>query len=244
MIQKKNAKYDNCKIYSLDDKFLGFCDQKKYDWYVKKELVTVIDDKTIKLNFEPKLNGKDGKFEEYCKVEMKTQCVVCGNKKNLNKFHVIPSEFRKFFPIHMKSHASHDVVLVCTPCHNELNCIYGEYREFLLLKYNIEVNQESCKIKTCAKNQLKLINKSDKTKKNNIKMVNNETILNEYLGHPYSIEELEELKNLCIYDGIGSAKSIGEYIVSKNKNYLEQFEETWRNIFIEQIEPKFLPECW
>ena len=238
----KNAKYDNCKIYSQDDKFLGFCDLKNYEWYIKKNLVTIIDDKSIKLNFEPKINGKDGQFEEYCKVEMKTECVVCGNKQLLNKFHVIPLEFRKFFPMHMKSHASHDVVLVCKYCHNELNCIYGEYREFLLFKYKLEINPKLLKLKTCVNQQLKLLQKG--VNHYNKKMLQNEEVINEYLGHQYTNEDLEKLKDICIYNNLDNNITIGEYIVNQNKDNLEEFAEGWRKIFVEHMKPKFLPLCW
>ena len=238
-----NAKYDNCEIYSKEDKFLGYCDKKKFDWYIKKDIVTVIGEKAIKLKFEPKINGKDGKFEEYCKVEMKTQCVVCSNNKKLNKFHVIPSEFRKFFPLHMKSHASHDVVLICKPCHNEVNGLYGEYRDFLLHKYKLEVNQDSAKIKACVNQLLKFVNKTT-NKYNKKKMQYNEDFISKYLGHPYTKEDLENLKDICVYDNLPTNMSIGEYIVAQNKNNLEKFAEDWRKMFVEHMEPKFLPECW
>ena len=46
--------YDNCEIYSPDDKLLGFCSQSKFDWYLSKNLAEKISDGKLKLKFEPK----------------------------------------------------------------------------------------------------------------------------------------------------------------------------------------------
>eukprot|EP00658_Telonema_sp_P-2_P042547 TRINITY_DN30564_c0_g1_i1.p1 TRINITY_DN30564_c0_g1~~TRINITY_DN30564_c0_g1_i1.p1 ORF type:complete len:280 (-),score=48.11 TRINITY_DN30564_c0_g1_i1:289-1128(-) len=43
-------------------------------------------------------------------------CVVCGAAANLHRFHVVPSRYRRHFPVEFKSHASHDVVLCCVAC--------------------------------------------------------------------------------------------------------------------------------
>jgi len=37
----------------------------------------------------------------------------------LTRHHVIPREYRQWFPAHMKRHNSHDIVLMCLPCHNK-----------------------------------------------------------------------------------------------------------------------------
>lgn len=246
-----NAKYDNCKIY-YQDKFLGFCDKKKYDWYIKKDIVDVIDEKTIKLRFEPKINGHGGKFEEYCKLGIETQCVVCGSKEDLNKFHVVPLEFRKFFPIDMKSHACHDVVLVCNDCQDDLNYVYGQYRHHLFEKFNVTSNQQLVKIKSYANQMLKKLKRESKPEEeqqhnphqHHYKQPSTNLLLKEYLGHEPSLDELEQLKNMCQYDGLGDAKSPGEFIVSKYKDNLPKFEEKWRKLFVESMDPEFLPDGW
>jgi len=245
-----NAKYDNCKIYSPNDKFLGFCDKKKYEWYIKKDLVDVIDEKTIKLRFEPKVNGHNGKFEEFCKLEITTQCVVCGSKEDLNKFHVVPLEFRKFFPINMKSHASHDIVLVCNDCQGDLNYVYHQYRTHLFEKFNITQNQQLNKIKTYANQMLKKMNQEPKPEEqpnphqHHYKQPSINLLVTEYLGHEPSIDELEQLRNMCTHDNLGEAKSVGEFIVNKYKDDLLKFEEKWRKLFVESMDPEFLPSGW
>lgn len=238
-----NAKYDNCKIYSQDDKFLGFCDKKKYDWYIRKDLVTIIDDKSIKLNFEPKINGHNGQFEEFCKTEIKTQCVICGNKETLNKFHVVPLEFRRLFPLHMKSHASHDVVLVCEECQGDLNHLHHQYKTHLFEKFNLVPNPKLLKIKAYANQKLRLLKKED-NEFNKKKLYNCEQELKKYLGHEPTLVELNELRDICTFDDLGEYKTVAEFIVNQYKDNLEQFEKNWRDIFVENMEPKFLPGGW
>lgn len=45
------------------------------------------------------------------------RCVVCGDEEHYLRYRVVPSCYRRHFPVHLKSHRSHDVVLLCVPCH-------------------------------------------------------------------------------------------------------------------------------
>lgn len=44
-------------------------------------------------------------------------CVRCGASEHLSRFHVVPHTYRKYFPLHLKSHSQHDVVVLCVDCH-------------------------------------------------------------------------------------------------------------------------------
>ena len=44
-------------------------------------------------------------------------CVACGEDRNFLKYHVIPKCYRQNFPLNLKSHRSHDIVLLCVRCH-------------------------------------------------------------------------------------------------------------------------------
>jgi len=41
------------------------------------------------------------------------QCVVCGEKDNYVKYNVVPHFYRTFFPAKLKTHWSHDCLLLC-----------------------------------------------------------------------------------------------------------------------------------
>lgn len=52
------------------------------------------------------------------------RCVVCGKDNRISKFNVVPHSYRKFFPVDLKSHSSHDIVLLCTRCHRNADMVY------------------------------------------------------------------------------------------------------------------------
>src|SRR5271154_4010708 len=97
--------YDNCRLYGPDGLFMAFCDKKRFNWYLKKGLANQIDDKSIQLNFSPKGTGCSERGQ-YLKTPRQSICVVCGTDKDLTKHHVVPTRFRKHFPVEIKSHAS------------------------------------------------------------------------------------------------------------------------------------------
>jgi hypothetical protein len=53
----------------------------------------------------------------YYRTRRIDQCVVCGARKHLLKHSVVPSEYRTHFPLRLKKHSSHDVLLACFECH-------------------------------------------------------------------------------------------------------------------------------
>lgn len=93
-------------------------DIKKADWYIAKGLAVLVKEEpyTVRLIFEPsgRATGNVGDFDKQLKVN---QCVVCGHDESYIRKYVVPREYRKYFPVIMKSHTSHDVLLLCTPCH-------------------------------------------------------------------------------------------------------------------------------
>ncbi len=109
-----------------DGEVLSNCDQKKVQWYLDKGLAVIIkeDPLTIQLNFEP--NGRTAS-KEYANIyddnfyttNRENKCVVCGNENDFSRFHVVPSLYRSHFPHELKSHRSHDVVLLCFSCHEQ-----------------------------------------------------------------------------------------------------------------------------
>lgn len=227
------GKYDGYRIQAPDGSFIGFCNKKKFEWYIKQDIVTMINDKTIRLNFEPKIKAMNKNFDDFYKQEHSVQCVVCGTSENLNKFHIVPLEFRKHFPEEMKSHACHDVLLLCRECQNDTNCVYHQYREYLLAKFGLKTNSTICKLK-------KSLGKSPELSDIFVKQ------FTEYFGHNPTTEEIDELRNRSEYGDIGNCQTVGEYIVKQyaDKNELVKFEEKWRRMFVDNMEPEFLPKGW
>ncbi|XP_034193560.1 exonuclease 3'-5' domain-containing 2 [Osmia lignaria lignaria] len=115
--------YHNCYLQAPDGDILCTCDRKKAEWYVTKGLGNVIETVpfTVRLNFEPsgRALGEVGQY--YTQVKL-NQCVVCGTSEKFIRKNVVPREYRKYFPVVMKAHQSHDILLLCPSCHETSNC--------------------------------------------------------------------------------------------------------------------------
>merc|ERR1712137_91206 len=106
--------------------------KKKMKWYLSRGLGTFVDDVSIKLNFTPKGRFGHGldempspeEFavrsmeEEFSTAEKENRCAVCGHTLHYLRFHLVPSTFRSVMPSNFQP-GSHDVLLLCTPCHEE-----------------------------------------------------------------------------------------------------------------------------
>lgn len=110
-----------------DGELLSNCDFKKAQWYIDRDLADKINDNpfTIRLKFEP--NGRTNSHkpqaelydDNFYTVDRKNICVCCGKDKEYSRFHVVPTLYRTNFPDELKSHRSHDIVLLCFACHEQ-----------------------------------------------------------------------------------------------------------------------------
>jgi len=62
------------------------------------------------------MNVKDPD-EDFYVSDRENKCVVCGQEKDYARFFVIPSIYRTYLPEDLKAHRSHDILLMCFPCH-------------------------------------------------------------------------------------------------------------------------------
>lgn len=99
MCTRSSPLYQNCLLQAPDGELLCTCDKRKADWYVKKDLASVIAETpyTVRLNFEPagRAVGQVGQY--YLQVKA-NKCVVCGESESYLRKNVIPREYRKYFP--------------------------------------------------------------------------------------------------------------------------------------------------
>lgn len=102
-----------------DGNLLCHTDLKKARWYVSKGLASVCtegkDELTIKLNFEPNvsLTREDDEFYHSSNANA---CVRCGKETDITRFQVVPNIYRAHLPEALKSHRSHDIVLLDFDC--------------------------------------------------------------------------------------------------------------------------------
>ncbi|XP_073148987.1 protein RRP6-like 3 [Henckelia pumila] len=134
----KSPVYHNCKIYADDGRLLCYCDRRKLEWYLSRNLAKLVEDdpSSIKLLFEPKGRPEDEDNDFYIQSK-KNICVGCGEANHYLRYRIIPSCYRIHFPEHLKSHRSHDIVLVCVDCHEIAHAAAEKYKKQIAAEFGI-----------------------------------------------------------------------------------------------------------
>ncbi|PKA46709.1 hypothetical protein AXF42_Ash019692 [Apostasia shenzhenica] len=134
----KSPVYHNYRIYANDGRLLCYCDRRKLDWYLRRDLAKVVEDDppAIMLLFEPKGRPEDEDNEFYIQSK-KNICVGCGEKNHYLRYRIIPSCYRMHFPEHLKSHRSHDIVLVCVDCHEVAHAAAEKHKKQIAADFGI-----------------------------------------------------------------------------------------------------------
>ncbi|XP_076956320.1 protein RRP6-like 3 [Bidens hawaiensis] len=140
-VQKFSCKapvYHNCRIYANDGRLLCYCDRRKLEWYLQRDLAKLVDEDppAIMLLFEPKGRPEDEGNDFYVQSK-KNICVGCGEGNHYLRYRIIPSCYRIHFPEHLKSHRSHDIVLVCVDCHEKAHSSAEKYKKKVALEFGI-----------------------------------------------------------------------------------------------------------
>jgi len=239
--------YGNCGVYSPEGELMFRCREKKARWYLTRNLAAIMshDPLNIQLNFKPKGHGER---PEVLKIERENRCVVCGNAELevLTRHHMVPFEYRKFFPESRKQHSSLFVVSICRKCHSEYEAKHALIlKEAYALRYKAPLLQADSPAKSA------------------------EILVNTILNHCHEIpaEKLKKLQGKCFkslkelglikYDGEVTAESLKRirehlrsnksdkwkhgYLVVKSCSNLDELEREWINNFFDTMKPKFAP---
>lgn len=238
---KKDRKiYGNYQVISPDNILMFRCDDKKARWYLSRNLAIQIDQTTVKLLFTPQGLGNHNK--EFGLSEMKNHCVCCGGDEFLTRHHVVPHEYRKHFPMEVKSHNFHDVLSVCVTCHSNYERKADELKKVISKQYRSPIGgiiSERKRILKLSKLASTLLIKDlviPKSRKLQIK---------KKLKKSFYLKKLTQEK-LTQISGLKSTvlkKTHGQIVVSKCKS-LQEFVEMWRRHFVEANNPKYLPKDW
>ncbi|XP_053925057.1 exonuclease 3'-5' domain-containing protein 2 isoform X2 [Cuculus canorus] len=139
---RKSPLYDNCFLHAPDGQPLCTCDRRKAQWYLDKgigELVST-DPFVVKLRFEP--SGRPESQVDYYLTVKENLCVVCGKRESYIRKNIVPHEYRRHFPIQMKDHNSHDVLLLCTSCHAISNYYDNHLKQQLAEEFHAPIGSE------------------------------------------------------------------------------------------------------
>uniref|UniRef100_A0A7S4M4Y9 3'-5' exonuclease domain-containing protein n=1 Tax=Vannella robusta TaxID=1487602 RepID=A0A7S4M4Y9_9EUKA len=257
---RKTPLYDGCQMLAPDGTHISYCNKDKVQWYLEKgiaDLVAGSDPAIIKLKFFP--SGKTGS-ESYASEgqaidhDSANRCVICGNQENYQKFYVVPRCYRQKFPPNEKFHCSHDIILLCPPCHFNCSSKVEEYKKTVAEKYNAPITgvgdpyivDNHVAIVAASARQLK----SNKKKMTQEQIEERENLLTEHLKcDKLTPEIIKKACNLNYKTRNPEYKTHGEAVVDQllkgsETHELQRFVVMWRRYFEEEFKPKYLPVYW
>ena len=234
--------YESFSMLNPKGEFMCHINEKRAKWYVDKGLADWVAEKTFKLRFEPKGNGKKDLL--FYNQKLENRCVVCGDdSNNLNKHHVVPYVFRSRFPITYKENNHHDILVTCIQCHETYEGFANRYKKQLSEEIGVSMGQKM--------SMEQRHNKRIVSARNVLERVDSGELKNEFgvpllpenkLNELKEIAKLELLEEPIIEEGPVWADKIIEKIIREDK--LFEFVKQWRQHFLDHANPKFLPEHW
>uniref|UniRef100_W8B176 Exonuclease 3'-5' domain-containing protein 2 n=1 Tax=Ceratitis capitata TaxID=7213 RepID=W8B176_CERCA len=252
---RSKALYDNCILQAPDGELLCTIDAKKAQWYVDQSLGEIITQTplTVRLNFEP-AGRAVGEVGRYYQTPKENRCVVCGREDPLSRKNVVPREYRKHFPVVMKSHTSHDVLLLCPKCHQLSNICDLKLRMKLAEQCDAPFCNAEVSMKYIELPELKQVKSAARALSQNqneipaerreelmqilVNYFKQEDLPRKLIEQAANIDTTRSNENYCLH---------GEKVV--NMFQLEfgglcELEKLWRQHFLITMKPKYLPELW
>lgn len=234
-IPVRRVLYENFKLYSASDVFIGYVPKKKIDWYLKKGIGYMIGETAVKLKFEPTFRREFVQRNESDCKPIENKCIVCGSEDNLNRFHVLPRSIKKLFSLHVKSHRSDGIVPLCvehTSCADEaMNELkHRLYDEHCIEESNYKLSKNDYRDQKLLRQYLKYLRNNeqanfDMTQFKMTKLDEAKKIVTADL----TLEELERIDTEKLI--LMTTKKIQEY--SSGSNFSTP-EEELVNIFLEK----------
>ncbi|XP_058058316.1 exonuclease 3'-5' domain-containing protein 2 [Anopheles bellator] len=261
--------YHNCLLEAPDGELLCTCDRRKAEWYVQRELGDVMgfDPYTVRLRFEPSGRAVDeaGKYYQQAKENI---CVVCGADECFNRKNIVPRDYRKHFPVIMKEHVSHDVLLLCADCHQRSNITDERLRQELAEACDAPLSGQKNGSKEIRLESMAEIRKAARALLYSAAQIPPERrqhleqrllqLVSESAApqdDPWGAVQVTELtpEVLQFYSNIDVSVrnelycAHGERVVEHFKQRLgglSQLERMWREHFLKTMRPKHLPSLW
>ncbi|NXU92023.1 EXD2 protein, partial [Xiphorhynchus elegans] len=250
---RKSPLYDNCFLHAPDGQPLCTCDRKKAQWYLDKgigELVST-DPFVVKLRFEP--SGRPESQVDYYLTVKENLCVVCGKRESYIRKNVVPHEYRRHFPIQMKDHNSHDVLLLCTSCHAISNYYDNHLKQQLAEEFGAPIGSEEGvrlledplrrQVRSGARALLNAESLPDPRRAELLQSIkdyfNTEAVTPEMLQEAAGLET-----RICNESYMPHGLKVVQCFAKGGLRSLMQLERRWRQHFLDSMQPKHLPEQW
>jgi hypothetical protein len=233
--------YGNWTVEAPNGQVLFRCNEKKANWYLSRGLAALRDKKTMRLTFDPR--GPGDSRVEHLLDDRHEICVVCGKTNGLSRHHVVPHCYRRFFPEADKSRNSFDVMPLCVKCHDEYEQVAMILKKSLAGKYDAPLSRtmsaedkEAYRISSVARALVKC-DKIPATKR--VSMLE---IISSKIGKPISEITHDDLEAIPPPPRVSMTAPHGQVIVEKMG--VKKIGMLWRQHFMAEMEPKFLPRYW
>jgi len=251
---RKTDLYENVIMQGPDGLVLCSINYKKANWYLQRDLAEWFsedpENPILRLKIQP--GGKGHAGDEYYMAKKENKCVVCGQAEKNCRFSIVPHSFRKYFPLHLKSHASHDIVLLCQRCLHQVSNHAENFRRKLIFEETGLTNPyPSYEVSEDVKDIVKIASgikaHSDRIPANRLAEMKEQ--LKAYLKHPEDYElteqDIEDASKLTFKTKL-EVSTPEETIVKKLTTTadFQKFIERFRANFIETANPKHMPIGW
>ncbi|XP_054828778.1 exonuclease 3'-5' domain-containing protein 2 isoform X2 [Eublepharis macularius] len=250
---RKSPLYDNCFLYAPDGQPLCTCDRKKAQWYLDKGIAELVgtDPFIVKLLFEP--SGRPESQVDYYLTVKENMCVVCGKTESYIRKNIVPHEYRRHFPIQMKDHNSHDVLLLCTACHAISNYYDNHLKQQLAEEFGAPIGCEEGvrlledpirrQVRSGARALLNADSLPDARKEELLQVVkdffHSVTVSQEILQAAAGLEI-----RICNESYMPHGLKVVQCFAKEGLHSLMQLERRWRQHFLDTMQPKHLPKQW
>ncbi|KAK2533265.1 Exd2 [Columba livia] len=248
---RKSPLYDNCFLHAPDGQPLCTCDRKKAQWYVDKGIGELIstDPFVVKLRFEP--SGRPESQVDYYLTVKENLCVVCGKRESYIRKNIVPHEYRRHFPIQMKDHNSHDVLLLCTSCHAISNYYDNHLKQQLAEEFGAPIGSEEGvrlledplrrQVRSGARALLNADSLPDPRRAELLQSIKDffktEAVTPEMLQEAAGLET-----RICNESYMPHGLKVVQCFAKGGLRSLMQLERRWRQHFLDSMQPKHLPE--
>ncbi|EGC40462.1 hypothetical protein DICPUDRAFT_146576 [Dictyostelium purpureum] len=261
MVPDNRVLYDNCLMYSPEDVLLCSISKKKVQWYVSRGLADIVSGDSeqikIKLRFKPNGEGHSGDF--YYLAHKENHCVVCGSTYKILRHSVVPHCYRQYLPEEIKSHSSHDVLLLCCDCHATMEKRSHIMRMMIAKQYGVPLENDhkvyitnsplvkASKAALVLKKQIEGKNGKGQIPDSKLQEMKKEIL--DYLNkEEYTTEDLDSLVSTNPKQRndqyVPHEKKVMEKVLELGEKGIFDFVRTWRKNFIETAQPKHLNPHW
>uniref|UniRef100_A0A914UWZ0 3'-5' exonuclease domain-containing protein n=1 Tax=Plectus sambesii TaxID=2011161 RepID=A0A914UWZ0_9BILA len=201
-----------------------------------------------------KPHGRPQGSELYYIQTKENRCVVCGSQECLVRKNIVPHEYRRCFSSEHKNHHSHDVVLLCAVCHARTDAVDTELRRQLAERFDAPL----CTSRVVVDKQLHMVAKAAKALLSAVDRLphDRKELLQQAVRKHLEIDDDAPLERHHLLqatavdyrsengDFSSHAKVVVERICQQKEQGTHELERIWRDHFLTNMKPQFLPPMW